>query len=83
MHDYLLLDATPADIKDEFAHDLGYASFTEITLASELMTHDRKQWYITPLFNGQWAGWNESGIPHVFIMNSREQVLRKIREEHK
>jgi hypothetical protein len=43
----------------EFAQTLGFASYSDLLAASAgIATNDDNLWFVTPLGDGQWIGWN-------------------------
>src|SRR5262245_3219798 len=48
-------------LRAEFAQALGFASYGDLLAASAgISTSDDKLWFVTPLSDGYWVGWNFS-----------------------
>jgi len=48
---------------DEFAEQLGFASYEQLVQASEVVvTEGDVDWYVTPLADGRWAAWDDAEI---------------------
>lgn len=62
---------------DEFAEQLGFASYEQLVQASEVVvTEGDVDWYVTVLPDGRWAAWDdvELSLDRVAYFASREEA---------
>lgn len=70
----------PAD-KDDFAAQLGFASYLEMFEASSTVSgKDGESWLITPSDNGKWIAWNEQHLQLDNTFDSKGEAEAFVRE---
>ena len=70
---------------DEFAEQLGFASYEQLVQASEVVvTEGDVDWYVTPLADGRWAAWDDAEIAldRVAYFGTREEAIRYHRDAY-
>jgi len=63
---------------DEFAEQLGFASYEQLVQASEVVvTEGDVDWYVTPLADGRWAAWDDAELApdRVTYFATREEAV--------
>jgi len=62
---------------DEFAEQLGFASYEQLVQESEVVvTEGDVDWYVTPLADGRWAAWDDAelALDRVEYFDTREEA---------
>lgn len=66
-------------LRSEFARALGFASYSELLSESAgVDTNDDKLWFVTPLADGQWIGWNYVEFGTEAKQTSREAAIAHV-----
>jgi len=69
----------PASAHDQFARQLGFASYLSLFEASTpLMSAVGKQWFVTALRTDQWILWNDSDLAAAGAYPTRETAERAV-----
>lgn len=68
-------------LRAEFAQTLGFASYSDLLAASAgVATNDDKLWFVTPLGDGQWVGWNFIEVRAEVKHATREDAITHIEQ---
>jgi hypothetical protein len=68
-------------MRNEFAQALGFASYSDMLAASAgIATNDEKLWFVTPLADGQWVGWNFVEIKADVKHATREAAIAHVEQ---
>jgi hypothetical protein len=68
-------------LRAEFAQALGFASYSDLLAASAgVATNDDKLWFVTPLGDGQWIGWNFIEIRADLKHATREAAIAHVEQ---
>jgi hypothetical protein len=68
-------------LRTEFAEALGFSSYRDLLAASAgIATADEKLWFVTPLADGQWIGWNFFEITANVKHATREAAIAHVEQ---
>jgi hypothetical protein len=68
-------------LRAEFAQALGFTSYSDLLSASAgVATNDDKLWFVTPLGDGQWVGWNFVEIRAEVKYATREEAIAHVEQ---